>query len=323
MSRKVVAVTHDVKRFKNIMDTVAGMTSQATLVFSPEQVYVEEMDTSNVAVVQVKLLSGMFAEYKCAETTRVRISMEQALFALKHVSTANTIQMTHAVGSNKMELRFYSKEDGTDCKFMLGLLTETEVVDSNIPEFDFGGTCTLPCAAFRNTINALFAAHSAATIQITPEHVRFTTADDEKMEVDITHALCDVAGHEVKTAVVDGPVKVRVATRYLSLFSKATASTEYMSLMFGRDTPLCVFFPLRDMADEDCSKQEKQGQTLVEQGSITFFLAPKTDEDEDSDEELDGQTKRGREEDDEDDDESLQKRSRPSSPTGSLKLEDE
>lgn len=113
-----------------------------------------------------------------------------------------------------------------------------------------------------NIVILCVSVHTAGTISVTKEGIRFSSSGDlGKGNIMLKHNTAVDKEEEAVVIDMQEPVELNFATRYLTLFTKATALGPVVSLSLSPDVPIVVDYPIEAL------------------GSLRFYLAPKIDED--------------------------------------------
>lgn len=138
---------------------------------------------------------------------------------------------------------------------------DIETEQLGIPNEEYKCTVTMSSGEFQRIIRDLTVIGETCTISCTKEGVRFSVSGDLGTgNVTIRQSNSVDNEDEQVTIQMEEPVTLNFALRYLGFFTKATPLGAKVKLHMSPDVPIVVEYPM-------------------DIGSISYFLAPKIDED--------------------------------------------
>lgn len=132
-----------------------------------------------------------------------------------------------------------------------------------IPDEEYQATIKLPSAEFQRIVKDLATIGDTVEICVTKDAVKFSTNGD----IGSANVMCRQSStadkpEEATEITISEPVALSFALRYLNSFAKATPLANHTTLKLSKELPIVVEYHIPDM------------------GNLSFYLAPKIDDDE-------------------------------------------
>lgn len=116
-------IKHDNSRIlKGIVETLASIIDETEFLVTPDDFTITAMDQSRICLLKLSIKKEDFDEYECNEDAKIGLNLNDLEKILKRSSTADSIELNFNKADQKIEIKF-QKEDSTKVRtFSLSLL---------------------------------------------------------------------------------------------------------------------------------------------------------------------------------------------------------
>jgi len=291
-----------IKRWREILEALKDfLLSAVNLDFVPSGVQLLAMDASKTAMAHLFLKAEGFAEYQCGSTMQtVGVKIADLLKAIKAMNNATDVTFKVAQTEKRLELVITGVDERkrTAIEFNLASL-ETDAQRFRIPHTEWRRTIQIPTKDFKSYIATLFNTNADAMVIEWRDRMLTLRAEEDSrqckisistIEKDIEEAPDDRAAADAPSdaATEQSPKRQRLAPsaelpspvsppfvaedvpdfcerfqlKMMQHFTKAEPLNAVVRILLRAHFPLCLTYE------------------ITEWGSLTFFLNPKLDEDE-------------------------------------------
>jgi proliferating cell nuclear antigen len=263
----VEIVFHQASFFKRLIDSLKGLVEDITFECESTGISLQAMDVSHVSLIAMELPAETFAAYSCTSPVPLSFSVETlATKILRGAGANDELSIRAASGRDDIEIQVSSPSQEKSTRFRLRPVdVEAEAVA--IPAHAYRARLQLSSQAMAQLVRGLAEVSDSVTVRCAEGSIAFSVAD---ASVDATTTFTAGVGPESADDEVDVDVtegcRVSYALRYLKAISAASGLAPRVSLAFSPHYPLLVEY------------------ALSEGGFVRFYLAPKADEDDLSDE---------------------------------------
>ncbi len=244
---------------KTIIDVLTSIIDEAVnFTATPEGFGTVAMDPSHVSMVNFFLPKEVFEKYKCDEKTKIGVNIGNLNKLLKRVGSSDSLSMKMGARENKLQLKFAGEATRT---FSINLI-DIEEEEYPSPKMQFNAKITL------KDPNLLSEAIKDA--ELFSDHVKinadskavtiYAKGDNGEVNVEIP---VEREGLEVE---IKEPSSSLYPLSYLTNIIKIGSVTDSLTLEFSTEMPMQMVFQLKPM-------EEASGQ-------ISYFLAPRVEEEE-------------------------------------------
>lgn len=272
----------EAETFKRIIEGVKDIVNDTNLEISPRGLFMQALDPSHVAMVELKIRATDFYIYNCKSSCTIGINIPSLYKILKFAhSNCSLILCFSDLAPNKLVLNFQAKDHSKFTEFHLNLFSvETEHLAS--PEIEWVSEIRLHSSEFTKICKEL--EHISESVRISVKsrasalHHRNSvvfSVDGELGSGDIEVAVNDYAEGEeaseetkrenqeegsVVQGVFEEELKASFALRYLNMIAKGSVVSNYVFLNFAHHGPMKVVF------------------YFGKHGKLEFYLAPKIED---------------------------------------------
>jgi len=248
--------------FKQIIEAIKDLVQDTNIDCDEDELSIQAMDSSHVALVQVTLRSSGFDHYRCDRAVKLGISCTNMFKILRCAGNDDVITIKCTDAAEDLTLMFESPSQDRIADFELKLM-EIESEHLGIPDTEYQCTVKMPSVEFQRIIRDLQVLGDTCTISCSKEGVRFTVTGDMGTGNVLVRSRSSEKDEEAVIIDMEEPITLNFALRYLSFFTKATSLGPTVMISMNPGVPVVVEYPIESI------------------GFIKFFLAPKIDEEED------------------------------------------
>jgi len=253
--------------FAAIFQHIKNFSDQINILFSPQRLYIQTMDSSRVSIVELEILAEWFDIYDVTANATVGISSTILGRILLSRDKKQVIELDIPTQDrDKFDIHFLNpettKSNGTEVSKTFEKHFEIPLIDldeeiMNIPDMEYQAEFSLPSSNFADIIQQLKMFGDTMDVFCSEEKIALTSNSPEsgKMEVEIKiDDLTNFAINEGETLQLSYSLTY---LHYICLYNKLAKEVE---IKLYDQFPLQVLYKLGENAN------------------MKFFLAPKIDE---------------------------------------------
>jgi len=241
-------VLQDGKLWKNCIETISSLITEGVFTFGSNGVRMMAMDPSQIAMVDLELLPGVFEEYDVKEEAPICVDLEEMKKRLASLRPNDKLELSYS--DNRLTLRMVGTSKTT---FTMNTLEPRES-SLKRPALQFSATVRLLADTLKDSLSKAKIVADNVTLE----------ADQESFQISATGSTGDVhirIGREDE-ALIDIDVKENAKAifplNYLSDMAKASSISKTVTIHLKNDHPLELDFTLGE-----------------ERGKLSFLLAPR------------------------------------------------
>lgn len=230
---------------KTIVDAFKDVVDDCNWECSFHGIRMQAMDSSHICMCTMFLPGSGFTKYECLDSMTIGLKFSVLAKLLKLASNDDDVEMHYK--DSRVELAFVN---GTK-RVELGIVSMLIESDSlRINDIQPGVSITMDSKEFRTIVNDLHMFDDYTVITTSGDKIEFSVSDD---------VAC---ARVTLKATIDGEYtqKTSYSLKYLSQFSKATSTSQWVELGMSADQPLFVKYDMESF------------------GWIKFYLGPKVEE---------------------------------------------
>ena len=243
---------------KKAVAVVSELMQSVAFKFNHEGLHFSGMDSSHVAMVVVNINKSLFDVYDLPEgEVHVGLGLKSLNSILKLVGEKDQLQIIYNESKNcVLNVQFANVQKKRNYDFDLKLI-DIDNDELQVPEMDFTHGLNLMAVDFAQMINDCVVFGDTVKIAIGDE--KLVTS----VEGETANSFMSLDGE--RNLSNDGdPVSMKLALRYLQIFSKGKEVSKKVIIRTLEGVPLEVTYPI-----------DEAGKS-----SIVFYLAPKIEDDE-------------------------------------------
>lgn len=253
------------KIFKQLIEAIKDLVTQANFDCSDEGMSIQAMDSSHVSLVEVKLRETGFDHYRCDRQVNIGIDSNNMSKILKCAGNDDILTLKAEDEPDTLMLQFEDKKKERTSDFEMNLV---EISDEQlgIPDTEYSCTVRMPSMDFQRIIRDMATLGDTCTIACSKEGVRFRVSGDLGEGNILIRATSSSEKEEENVLIdVDEPVELTFAMRYLQHFIKATSLGPSVVISMSEGVPVVIEYPIEEI------------------GHVKYYLAPKIDDEEEDD----------------------------------------
>lgn len=241
----------EAKYFKDSIAIISELVNEATFKIKPEGIEMIAMDPANVAMVNFKLLSSCFSEYKLDKPVNMSINLNNLKQILRRAKPNDVL--TLELGEGKLDIILKSD---TTRKFSLPLI-DIEEKEKKRPELKFPISIRTTASILNDAIE---------DVGIVSESVSFGANASKMMisaEGDLSKALIEILPDDKTRIDAEGKdeVKAKYSVEYLKKMIAGSKIADDVTIQFDKNYPLQIEFK------------------AIDKVLLNFILAPRVDND--------------------------------------------
>ena len=247
------AVFDSSKRFKQLVDAVRGVVTDANLVCTAEGMSMQGMDAAHVSLCSVILRGDGMAEYECPEHRVLGLSLETLNKMLRTIDAEDRLTLRAGAVADCLEITAMGAGERVACYAIR--LMEIDVDEVGIPSGWRGlQQAEMDSVKFARAVRDIAELSDCCMVTAGTDGVSFSATGDLG-----SGTVRFTPGSALSMLAVDPtPTVLTVPLRYLQLFAKAGGLVPSVRLSLTAEQPLQVAY-------------------VAEWGSVIFYVAPKID----------------------------------------------
>jgi len=248
--------------FTGIFQNIRPFTEHLSLMFSTTGLYLQAMDSSRVSIVELKLPSGWFDEYKFTSDGDLVIGVHSGiLFKILNAREKNQkIEFVYESDDvDTLSIHFTGDDKAVFDKHFQSPLVDIESETMTIPEVEYAAEFTLPSGNFATLINQLKLFGDTLDIDCNEEKIEMTAKSAETGSMSVEVKIDDLNSF----AINEGEqLHMGFSLPQLHNISQFKIAAKEMTIKLCDNYPLAIVFPITE-----------------EDAYVRLYLAPKiTDE---------------------------------------------
>lgn len=252
---------------KKVIDSIKDLLNEVLWNCGADDMCLQAMDSSHVALVSLILKSEGFENYCCDGNLLLGIKLDSMSKILKCASNDDMITIrVDDEDADVVKFIFESPNQERVCDYEMKLMNlDAEHLD--IPDTEYSCIIKMPSGEFGRICRDLSVLSDSVIICCTKDGVGFSAKGDLGNGNIKLFQNANLKKEDETVVVVDTQetVTLTFSLRYLNLFTKAASLSNQVSLSMSKDTPLMVEYKIND----------KEGDS---KGHIRYYLAPKIED---------------------------------------------
>jgi proliferating cell nuclear antigen len=244
---------------KKIVAALKELISEANFECTSAGIHVSQMDSANVALVDLMLRASGFESYRCDVATVFGLSIDSVAMLLKFASNDAPATLSFKEGDTSVDIQFGNASGDSQSNFTLHCM-DIDQQNVNAGDIKFSAVVKMASAQFQHVCRDMEIISDSINIKASVEGIEFSSEGDMSKG----NVLFRPSDHQITEVTVLGPyaeTRASFAQKYLAKFSKASSLSDTVTLSLVRQMPLAVEF---DIEDGDAR--------------LCYYLAPKFDD---------------------------------------------
>ncbi|KFK32335.1 hypothetical protein AALP_AA6G228400 [Arabis alpina] len=249
---------------KKVLESIKDLVSDANFDCSSTGFSLQAMDSSHVALVSLLLRSEGFEHYRCDRNLSMGMNLGNMSKMLKCAGNDDIITIKADDGSDTVTFMFENPSQDKIADFEMKLM-DIDSEHLGIPDAKYHSIVTMPSDEFSRICKDLSSIGDTVVISVRKEGVKFSTTGDIGTANVVLRQNTTVDNPEDAIVIeMNEPVSLSFALRYINSFTKATPLSETVTISLSSELPVVVEYKVAEM------------------GYIRYYLAPKLEEEVDS-----------------------------------------
>ena len=261
-----ISKREDVNKFSCIFKHIGNLQEIFKLVFTPEGITGQAMDSAHVCLFELKLEKNWFDEYKVDKEIEIGIAAVLFCKMIECLKENQTIILHMDNSDDKLSIDLVG-EKGINKYFEIPLI-DVDIECINIPETEYDADIELQSELFTELINEMSLFHDILNIKCNGDNVSLTSnGESGKMSVKMNDD--DILTYAIEE---DAEIQLAFSLAYfhkMCLFRKLASS---ISIHLSSEAPMKMVYRLDDTSYDDMEADECKNY-------LRFFLAAKVESD--------------------------------------------
>ena len=221
---------------KDSINAISALITEGKFVLKKDGIELQAMDSANVAMVDLKLLSSAFKEYSVSDEIELGVNIADLTSVLKRAKSSD--ELTLSLEENQLMVYLSGKVKRS---FNIPLLDIRG--ESKIPSLEFPVSIELKTGVIDDGISDAEIVSDAVVFEADPDGFKMRAeGDSRKTELKIENGNEELIKLEAKDHV-----KSIFPIDYLKKFSKASKLSDTVVLHLGTDYPMRLDYRKTDM----------------------------------------------------------------------------
>lgn len=246
MAKKFKIVMQESELLKDSITAVSNLLNEGVFKVTKNGLELTSMDSANVAMVDMKLLSSAFSEFTVEEDAAIGVNIIEFTNILKRGKPSDTI--TLELDNSMLHIKFAG---GFDRAFRVPLLDLKH--EARTPKLDFPVHVQLRAGILEDGISDSELISDAITLEADPDNFIMRSEGDSRR----TELRLEKGNDALVNLTAKDHVKSTFPLDYLRKMSKAAKLADTVSIKLGNDYPMRMDF------------------TVVDKVQLGFVLAPR------------------------------------------------
>jgi proliferating cell nuclear antigen len=250
---------------RGIVEALSSIIDETEFIITTKELSIRAMDPSRICLLQLSMIKEDFDEYECNEDIKIGLNLEDLDKILKRSSATDSVELTYEPKAQKIKIKMKQRDTTKTRTFSLALL-DIEMEDipmENLLKIEYDADWSMDPAFFVEAIK---------DAEIYSEILNII-ADEEKGLIfssigQIGEMEYELALDEILEAEIKGTNKGAYSLQFLKSILKIENITEKLTVSLKDDHPLKLIF------------------NILEGGTLSYFLAPRVEEVEFEEEDL-------------------------------------
>lgn len=248
------ATLDSTKTWKQIVDAIATLLTEANFKVDSSGIFLRQMDSSKVAMIDLKLPKKIFQEYDCKGEHDLCLGIDELVKVSKRMSGDERLEFNLEESDNRLEIKMIGRAER-----MFKLQRLTPLGDApREPSVEWDVTAEMDADAFKQAIKDIAVVANNVTISADSKGVSFSgQGDTGEARVNLSaEGDPQIVFNIEMRGDSKSPPTTMYALSYLSEMSKAIAS-DTIALHYATEKPMMLDFQ------------------IAEAGQIRLLLAPR------------------------------------------------
>ncbi|KKN32369.1 hypothetical protein LCGC14_0814470 [marine sediment metagenome] len=251
---------------KGIIETLASIIDETEFRVTPNEFTISAMDPSRICLLKLSLKKENFDEYDCNKESKVGLNLDDLDKILKRSAASDSVEITFNETDQKIKIKMQREGMSRTRTFSLALL------DIDIEEIPMENLLKIEYPS-KWVIEPEFLVEAIKDAEIYSEILNIAAIEDQGLIFSSTGQIGEMeynlSEDDLIETNIDGTSNGAYSLTFLKAILKIASITEKLEISLKTDHPLKMIF------------------NLLEGGELSYFLAPRVEEAEFDDDDMD------------------------------------
>ncbi len=253
------------EQFCALFQHIKFMTEHINVVFEKHQLYIQCIDNSHVAIMELRIPNAWFARYDHNSSANITIGMNVVLF-YRILSAREKNQQIHLLfgeGDDNLTFHLTSENKAEFDKHFEMPLVDVDAEMMDIPAIDYQAELSLSSPHFYGLVHQLKMFGDTMDIQCSEDKILLASHSHNQGKMFVEINIDDLSSFAIEEG---GKLNLSFSLAYLNNIMQYHKISKEVELGFSESTPMKLKFVLLSSTEE----------TPLE---LAFYLAPKINDD--------------------------------------------
>lgn len=244
---------------KSIVETLASIIDETMIQITPKEFKIKAMDPSRICLLQLIMKKEHFDEYECSKNIQIAVNLDDLDKIMKRSSGNDSIELRFQEDTQKLKIKM-KREGSTRARTFSLALIDIDIEDvpmDNLLKIDYESTWQM---------DPDFLVEAIKDAEIYSEILNMEAKEGEGLIFSSTGQIgemeYELGEGDLFEADIEGTSSGAYSLTFLKAILKIASITEKLDISLKTDHPLKMIF------------------SLLEGGELSYFLAPRVQEDE-------------------------------------------
>ena len=251
---------------KGIVETLASIIDETEFRVTPKEFTISAMDPSRICLLKLSIKKDNFDDYKCSKDSKVGLNLDDLDKILKRSAANDAVEIDFNEKDQKIKIKMQREGTSRTRTFSLALL------DIDIEEIPMENLLNIEYSS-KWVIDPDFLVEAIKDAEIYSEILNIKSIEDQGLVFSSTGQIGEMNYEleldELIETDITGTSSGAYSLTFLKAILKISSITEKLEISLKTDHPLKMMF------------------NLLEGGELFYFLAPRVEEAEFDDEDMD------------------------------------
>ena len=251
---------------KGIVETLASIIDETEFRVTPKEFTISAMDPSRICLLKLSIKKDNFDDYKCSKESKVGLNLDDLDKILKRSAANDAVEIDFNEKDQKIKIKMQREGTSRTRTFSLALL------DIDIEEIPMENLLNIEYSS-KWVIDTDFLVEAIKDAEIYSEILNIKSIEDQGLVFSSTGQIGEMNYEleldELIETDITGTSSGAYSLTFLKAILKISSITEKLEISLKTDHPLKMMF------------------NLLEGGELFYFLAPRVEEAEFDDEDMD------------------------------------
>lgn len=240
------AKTGQASALKSLIDVLKDLLEDVCLEFDHDGVRLVSPDSTQIAMIHLKLDSDAFDEFHCPQPLTVGINIVRTFKLIKSISSSDTIAFfVDTVDSTKLGIRVENSERRTNTTFKVSMMNIRG--DSiELPPIEFDSCISLPSSDLQKIVRDMSSIADRVEIKNLPDRLELACNGDFcSQETVLQESSRFTNKSQATNEIIQGVFNLQ----YLAIFCKCSSLCPVVEINLKNDYPIVLKYAVTSLGD--------------------------------------------------------------------------